>query len=59
MSKTHKKNKVVGKGLSGHGVRNELAVAAFKATGAGRMKDRREERGGAKNRQREYLSERY
>lgn len=53
MSKTKRKND--GKGLAGHGVRNEAAIAAFNCK-AGPMKDRRQERGGARNRQRDFLS---
>lgn len=53
MSKTIRKND--GKGLSGHGVRNEAAIAAHFRK-AGPMKDRREQRGGARNLKRDYLS---
>lgn len=42
MSKTNK-------GLSGHSVRNPLAIAPFSRNGGGYMKDRREERQGARN----------
>lgn len=53
MSKTHRKND--GKGLAGHGVRNEAALAAWNRK-AGPMKDRREQRGGARNKMQDYLS---
>jgi hypothetical protein len=52
MSKTQRKND--GKGLAGHGVRNETAIAAWNRK-AGPMQDRRKERGGARNKQREFL----
>jgi hypothetical protein len=55
MSKTHQKNE--GKGLAGHNLRNELAVAAWNRKAAGPMQDRRRERGGARNRQREFLQD--
>lgn len=54
MSKTKRKND--GKGLAGHGVRNEVALAAWNRNG-GPMQDRRRERGGARNLKREYLSD--
>jgi len=54
MSKTHRKND--GKGLSGHGVRNEAALAAWNRK-AGPMEDRRKQRGGARNKQRDLLSD--
>lgn len=53
MSKTHRKND--GKGLARNNIRNECAIAAHFRK-AGPMKDRREERGGARNLKREYLS---
>jgi hypothetical protein len=37
------------KGLSGHSVRNPMAIAAFCRNGAGYMKDRREDRQGTRN----------
>ena len=54
MSKTKRKND--GYGLAGHGIRNEMALAAFNRK-AGPMKDRREQRGGSRNRQRDFLSD--
>lgn len=53
MSKTQRKND--GKGLAGHGVRNEMALAAWNRK-AGPMQDRRRERGGARNKTQDYLS---
>lgn len=53
MSKTHRKND--GKGLAGHGIRSEAALAAWNRK-AGPMQDRRRERGGARNKVREILS---
>ena len=54
MSKTHRKND--GKGLAGHGVRSEAALAAWNRK-AGPMEDRRRERGGARNAMRDLLSD--
>jgi hypothetical protein len=53
MSKTNRKND--GKGLTGHGIRNEMAISAWNRK-AGPMEDRRRERGGARNYNRDFLS---
>lgn len=55
MSKTIRKND--GKGLVGHGVRNNNALAAWNRK-AGPMQDRRRERDGARNTLRDYLDAR-
>lgn len=54
MGKTNRKND--GKGLAGHNLRSEVALAAWNRK-AGPMQDRRRERGGARNIKRDLLSQ--
>lgn len=55
MSKTIRKNEGKGKGLADRGIRNEMALAAWNRKG-GPMQDRRRERGGARNTNRDFQS---